>query len=373
MYQCPLKNDGLELYFMKELLSVVIPTYNEKDNITPLITGVHQALAGCDHEIVVVDDNSQDGTIEIIKKLAAQYPVKLFVRRDERGLATAVIHGIKQASGNVIAVMDADLQHPPEILPKLFKAIQDGADMAIASRYIKGGGCPNWGVFRRITSKGALRIAHIFLPSSRRVKDPMSGYFMFRRENVDLLKLKPVGYKIALEIMIVGSFKNVVEVPFIFKERNAGQSKLRPQQQIEYLSHILSLMSRTGEFWRFVKFIGVGISGTGVNEGVLALVRTFTDWHGVFQLIPGIEVSIITNFLLNDFFTFADRRSGKVGSFFGRLLKYNLFAAAGAFINWGIAALLYNNAGLDIYLANIIGIVIAFLWNYFFSTIWAWK
>jgi len=357
---------------MKELLSVVIPTYNEKDNITPLITEVHQALIGCDHEIIIVDDNSQDGTIEIVKKLASQYPVKLFVRRDEKGLATAVIHGIKQASGNIVAVMDADLQHPPEILPKLYKAIQDGADMAVASRYIKGGGCPNWGLFRRITSKVALRIAHIFLPSSRRVKDPMSGYFMFRKENVDLLKLKPVGYKIALEVMLVGSFKNVVEVPYIFNERSAGRSKLRPQQQIEYLSHILSLMSRTGEFWRFLKFIGVGLCGTGVNLGVLSLVTTFTNWNEIVRVIPGIEVSVITNFLLNDFFTFADRRTGKVGSFFGRLVKYNVFAFIGAFINIGIYTLLTQH-GVDIYLSDFIGIVIAFLWNYFFSMIWAWK
>jgi dolichol-phosphate mannosyltransferase len=357
---------------MKEILSVVIPTYNEKDNITTLITEVHKALSGCDHEIIIVDDNSQDGTIDIVNKLAKQYPVKLFVRRDEKGLSTAVIHGIKQASGSTIAVMDADLQHPPEILPLLYKAIEGGADMAIASRYIKGGGCPNWGLFRRVTSKVAIKIAHIFLPSSRRVKDPMSGFFMFRPEKVDLLKLKPVGYKIALEIMIVGSFKNIVEVPFIFKKRSAGQSKLRPQQQIEYLSHILSLMSRTGEFWRFVKFIGVGISGTLVNLGVLSLVTTFTQWTEIVQIIPGIEVSIITNFLLNDFFTFADRRSGKMGSFLGRLLKYNLFAAAGAFINWGIYALMIHH-GVDIYLSDFVGIVIAFLWNYFFSTIWAWK
>ncbi len=357
---------------MKELLSVVIPTYNEKDNIAPLITGVHEALSGCDHEIIIVDDNSQDGTIDIVKKLASKYPVKLFVRRDEKGLATAVIHGIKQASGNTVAVMDADLQHPPEILPKLYQAIQGGADMAIASRYVKGGGCPNWGLFRRITSKVALRIAHIFLPSSRRVKDPMSGFFMFRPENVDLLKLKPVGYKIALEVMLVGSFTNIVEVPFIFKERSAGQSKLKVQTQVEYLSHILSLMSRTGEFWRFVKFIGVGVSGTLVNLGILSLVTTFTHWNEKLQLIPGIEVSIITNFLLNDFFTFSDRRTGKVGSFFGRLVKYNVIAFVGAFINWGVAAGMIHG-GVDIYLSDFVGIIVAFLWNYFFSMIWAWK
>ncbi|MGD0780562.1 MAG: glycosyltransferase [Dehalococcoidales bacterium] len=357
---------------MKEMLSVIIPTYNEKDNIAPLVKRIHQALSGHDYEIVIVDDNSQDGTIEIVKKLTSQYPVKLFVRREERGLATAVIHGIKQASGNIIGVIDADLQHPPEVLPRLLGAVEGGADMVFASRYIEGGGCPNWGLSRRIVSKVALQIAHIFLPSSRQVKDPLSGFFMFRREKVDVDKLKPIGYKIALEIMLVGSFKNIVEVPFLFEERSAGQSKLRPQQQIDYLKHIFSLMSRTGEFLRFVKFIAVGLTGTAVNLGVLKLVTVFTTWNDKVQLIPGIEVSIITNFLLNDFFTFADRRTGKTASFFGRMLKYNLLAFAGAFINWGVAALMVN-AGVNIYLSDFVGILIAFLWNYFFSTIWAWK
>jgi dolichol-phosphate mannosyltransferase len=132
------------------------------------------------------------------------------------------------------------------------------------------------------------------------------------------------------------------------------------------------LMSRTGEFLRFVKFIAVGLTGTAVNLGVLKLVTVFTTWNDKVQLIPGIEVSIITNFLLNDFFTFADRRTGKTASFFGRMLKYNLLAFAGAFINWGVAALMVN-AGVNIYLSDFVGILIAFLWNYFFSTIWAWK
>jgi dolichol-phosphate mannosyltransferase len=294
------------------------------------------------------------------------------VRRGEKGLATAVVHGLQFATGGIIGVMDADLQHPPEVIPALIKALEDGADMAVASRYIPGGGCPNWGLSRKIISRAALMIAHLLLPSSRPVKDPLTGFFMFRRENIEGADLKPVGYKISLEIMLLGNFQRIVEVPFIFEERSAGQSKLRPQQQIDYLQHLFSLMARTGEINRFLKFIGVGVSGTLVNIGVLRLVTAFTGWNPKVQLIPGIEVSIITNFLLNDYFTFADRRTGKVGSFFGRLLKYNLIALAGAFINWGTAALLVN-AGMNIFLADFIGIVIAFLWNYFFSTVWAWK
>jgi len=268
--------------------------------------------------------------------------------------------------------MDADLQHPPEIIPDLVKALENGADMAFASRYVPGGGCPRWGLVRRIISKGAIKISHVLLPSSRKVKDPMSGFFIFKRENVETDRLKPIGYKIALEILMVGNFKNVAEVPFIFEDRTAGASKLRAGTQVEYLKHVFDLMLRTGEFKRVAKFIAVGISGVLVNMGVLALVRAFTDWNVYVQLIPGIEVSIITNFILNDFFTFADRRTGRAASFFGRLVKFNFIALAGAAINWGVASLLIS-VGLNVYLSNFIGILIAFIWNYFLSTVWAWR
>src|SRR4030042_1178620 len=201
---------------MKEMCSLIIPTYNEKDNITPLVERISKALSGRDYEIILVDDNSTDGTIDIANGLTSRYPIKLFVRREEKGLATAVIHGIKQASGNIIGVMDADLQHPPEVLPDLLKASEGGEDIVFASRYVEGGGCPGWDLTRKIISKVALMVSHILLPSSRRVKDPLTGFFMFRRENVTVEHLKPIGYKISLEIMLVGSFKNVVEVPFIF-------------------------------------------------------------------------------------------------------------------------------------------------------------
>jgi dolichol-phosphate mannosyltransferase len=268
--------------------------------------------------------------------------------------------------------MDADLQHPPEVLPDLLKAMEGGADMAIASRYVPGGGCRNWTLSRRLISRVALQISHLLLPATRPVKDPLTGFFMFRREKVNADLLKPIGYKISLEIMLIGDFPRIVEVPFIFEDRSAGKSKLRPQQQIDYLKHLFSLMSRTGEVKRIVKFIGVGLSGTVVNIGVLRIVTAFTSWSPRVQLVPGIEISIITNFLLNDYFTFADRRKGRAGSFFGRMGKYNLIALAGAVINWGSAALLIN-LGVNIFLADFIGIVIAFAWNYFLSTVWAWR
>ncbi len=357
---------------MKETISLIIPTYNEKDNITPLIERIHKALEGYDYEIVIVDDNSQDGTIDIVNGLSSKYPVKLMVRKNEKGLATAIIHGIKNTTNPIVCVMDADLQHPPEKLPELVKAIENGADIAFASRYVPGGGSAGWGLTRRIISKGATQICHVLLPQSRKVHDTMTGFFIFRRSGVDSDRLKPIGYKIALEVLLMGNFKNVTEVPYVFENRAAGQSKLRMKTQIDYLKHIFSLMARTGEVWRFLKFIGVGLSGVVVNEGILYLVRHFTSWNVFVQNLPGIEVSIITNFILNDVFTFADRRTGNTLSLFGRLGKYNTIALAGAAINWGIYTGMAH-AGVNAYLSNFVGIVIAFIWNYFLSTVWAWR
>lgn len=312
-----------------DLISVIIPTYNEQDNITPLVERLDKALAGHKYEVLFVDDNSKDGTVSTIAKLAEKYPVTALVRLKERGLATAVLHGFNYAHGDTVLVMDADLQHPPEVIPQLVKAIEAGADMAIGSRYVPGGGVPNWSLLRRVISKGALTLAHIFLPTTRGVKDPMSGFYMFKRDVRHPIEYQPSGYKILLEMLVVGNFKNVVEVPFIFEDRSSGASKMKARQQVDYLKHIFSLMRRTGELTRILKFLAVGLVGTGVNTGILTLVLKFTSWSNFVANIPGIEISIITNFLMNEFITFRDRRSGRTGSFLVRLLKYNVTALAG--------------------------------------------
>jgi dolichol-phosphate mannosyltransferase len=356
---------------VNDTVALIIPTYNEKDNIAPLVERIDKALADYNYEIIFVDDNSQDGTIEIAEGLAKRYPVRVIVRRQEKGLATAVVHGLKHAQGQIIGVMDADLQHPPEVLPELIKALENGADMAIASRYIPGGGCPHWGLSRRVISRVALMVAHLLLPSTRPVKDPLAGFFMFQKQNIAGAELKPTGYKISLEIMLAGKFRHIVEVPYTFKDRSAGKSKLRLQQQIDYLKHILSLMARTGELWRFVKFIAVGLSGIAVNEGVLWLLTEFASLAYYVSAIFGIEASIISNFVLNDYFTFKDRRAGK--SFPARLLRFNVTCLAGAGIQYGLLLLFTSVIGVHYLLSNLIGIVVAFLWNYFVNSLWTWK
>ena len=371
-------------------LSVIIPTYNEKDNINRLVERIGRSLSGRKYEIVIVDDNSRDGTAETASALAARYPVRVIVRRDERGLASAVVHGLNDTTSDIIAVMDADLQHPPEVLADLFEAIEAGADLAIGSRYIKGGGCEGWSLPRRVISKGAILLSHLLLPRTRGINDPMSGFFMLRRHVVTGTDLRPTGYKILLEIIMAGRHSRVVEVPFIFVARERGESKLSSKTQLDYLKHLYSLMKRTGEIWRFVKFCLVGLSGVGVNEGIFWVLSRFAGLsrdHSATLTVGGlsltfgkdffaqaisIECSILSNFALNELFTFRDRRAQGT-SLAVRLLKFNVFCLAGAGIQMGVYALFNRVFGVFDLVSLLIGIAVATLWNYLMNTWWTWK
>lgn len=351
----------------------MIPAFRERDNIASLIERVDQALQGHEYEVIIIDDNSQDGTEELVAELATRYPVRIVVRTHKKGLASAVIDGFDHATGDAIGVMDADLQHPPEVLPALLKALEDGADMAIASRYVPGGGCEGWSLLRRLMSKGAGFLAHLLLPSTRGIADPMSGFFMFRPGILAAADLHPTGFKILMEILVAGQPSHVVEIPFVFVARERGESKLRLSQQIDYLKHIASLMRRKGEMVRFLKFCLVGGSGVVVNMGLLYLL---TEYAGLFYLVSSaisIETSIITNFLLNDFFTFHDRRGIGPRQFFGRLLKFNLVSLGGHVLNMTVLWLLTSVAGLYYLVSNLFGIAAAMTWNYLVNFWWTWK
>ncbi len=358
---------------MSKLLTLIVPTYNEHDNIEPLISAVQKAVSPYPYQMLFIDDNSKDGTAELIQSLSKTYPVQVIVRKDKRGLASAVVDGIGYAKGEIIGVMDADLQHPPEVIPKLIAAVNGGASVAVGSRYVKGGGCEGWSRSRRIISKGATLISHVFLPATKNVKDPMSGLFMFKREVVQGVKLNPTGYKILLEVLMLGKIDKVAEVPFVFRTRSRGESKLNAKQQIDYLKHVYSLMKRTGELVRFVKFIIVGGSGIVVNLGLQRLLVEVAHLDPIWpaQAIS-VETSIITNFLFNNYFTFGDRRSSSVTRTMGSLLRFNLVSLVGLAVNLGISAFFYGVVHLNYSLANLIGIVIAFAANYLLSNFWAW-
>lgn len=358
---------------MPKSFSILIPTYNEHDNIAPLMERIAKAIPGNDYEVVFVDDDSQDGTPELINSLSSKYPTKVVVRKDKKGLASAVVDGFGMVSTDVIVVMDADLQHPPEVVPALIKAVRDGADIAVASRYVPGGGTTGWNATRKIISSGAIMLAHILLPQSRKVKDPMSGFFAFRRGVIAGVTLKPIGYKILLEMLVVGKAGKVAEVPFMFQLRQKGESKLNASQEIEYLKHLFSLMWRSGELLRFLKFCLVGSSGILVNEGMLYLLRDKAGWDIRYALILAIEVAIITNFILNNYFTFADRRQTGAKAFAVNFLRFNFFSLPGGVLNWVTTVVLTNTGTVSYLIFNLVGIAIAMLWNYVANNLWTWK
>jgi dolichol-phosphate mannosyltransferase len=225
-------------------LSVIVPTYNEAANVGPLIARIARALAAVDYVLIFVDDSTDD-TATVLAGLAQGAPrLQVVHRQDRRGLASAVTEGIALARGDVVCVLDADLQHPPEILPALLEALErTGADLAIASRYVPGGSNITLSRSRRLVSRGAIALAWLLLARARRVADPVSGFFAFRRRIVEGVPLQPIGYKILLEVLVRGNVTSVVEVPYRFDTRQAGESKLTLAQNWLYLKHLFALVA----------------------------------------------------------------------------------------------------------------------------------
>ncbi len=222
------------------LISLVIPTYNEAENIPIIIDKIFSVLRqNCvDGEVIIVDDDSPDRTWEIAENLKSKHNIKVLRRLDKKGLSSAVIDGFKMASGEIIGVMDADMSHPPEKIPELLgPIISNKSDFVIGSRYIEGGGIENWPVHRRVSSK----IAAVAVRGLTDVRDPMAGFFFFRRGVIEGLRLSPHGFKIGLEIIVKSRCKNVTEVPIIFRDRRYGESKLGLSVILEDLRHIARL------------------------------------------------------------------------------------------------------------------------------------
>lgn len=224
--------------------ALVVPTLHEAANLPSLLRRIRAALASSDipYEVLVVDDDSRDGTREVVNEIAAADPrVHLLVRRRERGLAGAIVYGWQNTDADLLGVLDADLQHPPELLPKLLEEILHGRDLAIASRYAQGGSLGDWNPLRRWLSAAAVRMTQALQPAGCHVRDPMSGFFVVRRECLPSTIVQPGGFKLLLEILVRGRVRSVREVPFVFGKRRAGCSKARLTVAREYVSLLMKL------------------------------------------------------------------------------------------------------------------------------------
>lgn len=224
------------------LLSLVIPTYNERGNLGPLLEELRRLLDGAvpaDYELIVVDDDSPDRTWELAEEISRKNPqVRVLRRRAERGLSAAVVAGWKSARGEVWGVIDADLQHPPAVILPLLAAMQAGADLAVATRHRPGGGVSDWKWYRRILSRGAQAVAVALMPAARLVSDPMSGFFLVRATTLALDRIRPLGYKILLDVLAHGNLRAIREVPYVFRERTSGGSKVTLRQYREFLLQV---------------------------------------------------------------------------------------------------------------------------------------
>jgi dolichol-phosphate mannosyltransferase len=321
-----------------EPVTVIVPTFNERENLPVLAERLARALgeAGRPFELVVVDDDSPDGTAELAGELAGQLgaQVRAVVRRGERGLATAVIRGLREARYDLCLCMDADLSHPPELVPELVARVEAGAPFVLGSRYVEGGETRDWAWWRWLNSAGATLLARPLTP----VRDPMSGFFCCRRSEVPLTRLDPVGYKIALEILVKSGLPPV-EVPITFTDRLAGRSKLTLRQQLDYLVHLARLYR-----WRWpglvelALFCAVGSVGMAVDLAVItALVEGAGVWFGYARL-AGFLAAVSLNFALNDSLTF--RGPGKV-ALPRRYLRFLLTSSAGGAVNYAVSLALF--------------------------------
>lgn len=340
-------------------ISIVVPTYNEAENVGLLVEALDKAFKGMRYEVVIVDDNSPDGTAGIASSLSERYPVKVVVRARRLGLSSAVVDGARAAAGHVIVVMDADFQHPPELAPVLARAVLSGADLAVGTRYKRGGGVEGWSKTRLLMSKTAALLAKILLPEARPLSDPESGFFATRRDC--LSSIRPTGlYKILLDVAVQCKPSKIIEVPYIFRPRRAGRSKLGVRHIADYLAQLLRLAG-----WRPFKFAAVGASGIGVAEAILYALREI-DYPIAAAL--AIEISLTSNYVLNKTWTFKDKTTPWLKGW----LKYHVANFAGATANYLISNALVL-AGTSRYLAYLFGVLAGFAANYLLSELYVFK
>jgi dolichol-phosphate mannosyltransferase len=299
--------------------------------------------------------------------------LRVIRRVSEKGLASAVVDGFATARGRYLVAMDADLQHDEQALPGFLAAFQDGAQVVVGSRKTTGGGIENWSALRRLVSWGATLLAKAMLP--RTVSDPLSGYFGVTRRFFEQAapRLNPRGFKILLEFLALSGGQPVAEVGYVFRSRQYGSTKLSGAVMLDYLVGLYEL--RLGRIVpvRFIKYSLVGVSGIFTNQLGLWLGRNAFRLDNRYALVLGIELSILTNFLLNNYWSFRDVRVRGAAGLARGFVSFNLICMAGAVINYAVALFLSMRFGMDIYLANLAGIAVATAWNYTINVNVTWK
>jgi dolichol-phosphate mannosyltransferase len=355
-------------------LSVVVPTFNERDNVTTLLRRLETTLAGVAWEVIFVDDNSPDGTWNVVRELARQDQRVRCVRRiGRRGLSGACIEGILASSAPYAAVIDADLQHDETQLPKMLALLQAGsADLVFGSRYVEGGSADSFNKQRAGASALATEVAKRVLRVQ--IADPMSGFFMIRRDRFEELapQLSTQGFKILLDIVATarGDLR-IVEIPYSFGSRLHGESKLDSMVALDFLGLVLAKLTHDMVSLRFLLFATVGSIGLIVHFAALfialeAFGAPFPDAQAC-----GALLAMTSNFILNNFLTYRDQRLRGFAILRGLLLFY-LVCGVGLAANVGVAFSVYDQEPIW-WLAGAAGALMGVVWNYAMSGLFVWR
>jgi dolichol-phosphate mannosyltransferase len=372
----PQDNAGPDAETLRPIaLSVVIPTFNEAGNVAELVKRLGACLTGISWEVIFVDDDSPDGTATTAKALALQdRRVRCLRRVGRRGLAGACIDGILSSSAPYVAVMDGDLQHDEEILPRMLAhLVKDEADLVVGSRYIEGGGADFAKAQRSTFSKLANRLAQRLLRAN--LADPMSGFFMMRRERFEAMadEISPIGFKILLDIVTVAHGElRIVEEPYVFRERHAGESKFGAQVGLEFLGLILGKLTGGVVGPRFLIFALVGASGLVLH--LIVLRSMLVAGHVAFPIAQTTATfsAMISNFFLNNMLTYRDRRLRGFLPLLKGLAGFCVVSAIGALANIGMSSWLYAEEPVW-WLAGVSGAVMGALWNYLLASSLVWR
>ena len=368
-------------------LSVILPTYNESQNISTMIDSIADALPrGMRAEIIVVDDSSPDGTGDIAQSHAHSLgnrgiQIEVIRRPAKMGLSSAILAGANSASGEVVVVMDSDMSHPPQTIPHMLDEIKK-CDIVVASRYVKGGAVAGWPFKRKIVSKGANKIARYSL--GIRIKDPMSGFFAFKRHIIHGIKFDAIGYKMLLELLVKARGARVTEIPYTFINRQFGKSKLDSKVAVDYARAVWRLyrygraapterrasvrfLSKAGRFYT------VGATGLLVNYLASFMLATLLPnvWY-LHATIFGIMVSITSNFIFNKLWTFEDRDFAPKKT----LTQYGLFSgfsAFGALVQLSMLFWLVETQSIGYPIALVVAVATASIGNFLLNKKWTFK
>ena len=352
-------------------LSLVIPTYNEKENIQKLLAKLKTEFKDnrINGEIIAVDDNSPDGTGKILEDLKKKYNnLKVIHRKGKLGLSSAVLEGWKIAKGQILGVMDADLSHPPEKIKEMYRVIEKGeADFVIGSRYVKGGEIEGWGIFRKLMSRGATLFARIFT----NVKDPMSGFFMIKRECLKNKKLNSKGFKILLELIIKADYSKIKEIPIVFINRKKGKSKAGTSEIFYYLKNLWGYLPyRKNVISEFFKFCLVGLTGTVVNLAVLYSLTEYLGMHYLLSAVFAFVIAATSNFFLNKTWTFREKAGEKVLKKYSQFFIVSLTALA---VNLCFLWLFTDVFKIYYIISQMIAIAVSMIINFIGNKTWTFR